>query len=195
VATMPPPAARLRSAELASNGNRTVDEMGSSDGWVEPGEIPSELRNGRADHTALDRPAAVGDPTMRYYPARSAIWTGAAALIIATSISLGAQNEFTNNLSTFRPGRSAGLVGPAGNVFDLTRLPDRTGDAAPARRPPTTSARRPDRGQPTFFSRANRKVFTVSASDFGKKELPGRSPRTARRGRPTVTCGRTGRSA
>ena len=118
---------------------------------------------------------------MRHYPARSAIWTGAAALIVATTIGLGAQNEFTNNLK-YDSGQDVQPVyegwARAGNgTFDLYfgYLNRNWVDTLHVPVGPANNIQPggPDRGQPTFFStRTNRKVFTVNVpADFGKKEL------------------------
>ncbi len=109
------------------------------------------------------------------------MWTGAAALVLAGSIGLGAQGEFTNNLK-FDSGQD---IQP---VFEgWSRVPNGSFDLyfgylnrnwvqqlhVPIGPDNNIQPAGPDRGQPTFFeTRTHRKVFTVNVpSDFGKKEL------------------------
>ena len=114
---------------------------------------------------------------------RSLVWTGAATLVLAWSVGLGAQNqaEFANNLK-FDSGQD---IQP---VFDgWARNPDGSFDLyfgylnrnwvqkvqVPVGPNNHIQPGGPDRGQPTYFyTRTNRKVFTVNVpKDFGHGEL------------------------
>ena len=118
---------------------------------------------------------------MTHHPLRSPVWAGAAALVLAGSIALGAQTEFANNLK-FDSGQD---IQP---VFEgWFRLPDGTFDLyfgylnrnwvqqlqVPVGPSNHIQPGGPDRGQPTFFyTRTKRKVFTINVpSDFGRSEL------------------------
>jgi hypothetical protein len=107
--------------------------------------------------------------------------TGVACLLLAGSIGLGAQAEFANNLKH----DSGQDVQP---VFEgWARVPNGSFDLyfgylnrnwvqqlhIPVGPQNMIQPGGPDRGQPTFFyTRTNRKVFTVNVpSDFGKSEL------------------------
>lgn len=117
---------------------------------------------------------------MSHHPLRS-LWTSAAGLLVAGSIGLGAQVEFTNNLK-YESGQDIqpvyeGWARAANGTFDLyfgylnrnwvqqLKVPIGSNNSI--------QPGGPDRGQPTFFyTRTNRKVFTVNVpADFGKKEL------------------------
>lgn len=118
---------------------------------------------------------------MSHYLSRSLRWSGAAALVVAGSIGLGAQVEFTNNIK-YDSGQD---IQP---VFEgWARAANGTRDLyfgylnrnwvqklhVPVGPNNNIQPGGPDRGQPTFFyTRTNRKVFTVNVpADFGKKEL------------------------
>lgn len=112
---------------------------------------------------------------------RSLLRTSAVASILAGSIGVGAQVEFTNNLK-YDSGQDIQPV-----YEGWARVPDGTFDLyfgylnrnwVEQRQVPIGPDNHiepggPDRGQPTFFyTRTNRKVFTVNVpADFGKKEL------------------------
>jgi hypothetical protein len=106
---------------------------------------------------------------------------GTTAALLALSIGVGAQAEFTNNVK-FDSGQDVQPVFEGWN-----RTPDGTFDLyfgylnrnwvqqlqVPVGPANTIQPGGPDRGQPTFFyTRTNRKVFTVNVpADFAKKEL------------------------
>lgn len=118
---------------------------------------------------------------MSHYPLRSLLWTSAVALVVAGSVGLDAQVEFTNNLrhdsgQDIQPVYE-GWARAANGTFDLYFGYLNRNWVQRLRVPigPNNNIQPggPDRGQTTFFyTRTNRKVFTVNVpADFGKKEL------------------------
>ena len=120
---------------------------------------------------------------MSDHPPRSLVWTGAAALVFAWSVGLGAQSqaEFANNLK-FDSGQDIqpvfeGWARNSDGSFDLYFGYLNRNWVQQMQVPvgPNNNIQPggPDRGQPTYFyKRTNRKVFTVKVpKDFGPNEL------------------------
>ena len=120
---------------------------------------------------------------MSHHFLRSMLWAGAAALLLVGSIGLGAQGqtEFANNIK-FNSGQDIqpvyeGWAPVADGSFNLYfgYLNRNWVEQLQIPVGPNNNIQPggPDRGQPTYFyTRTNRKVFTVNVpKDFGKTEL------------------------